>query len=659
MTETLLRAAIVNAALALLLAVPAALASRFLRRRPAVAHALWLLVLLKLVTPPMLEVPLFRAGEEPAAPSFPAQTAGLCCTREPDPGPRLEQAPSQPSLALRALPEVEPTTAPFDWRAPLLGAWLAGAAGVWWLALARLGRLERLLAQLPPANGDLQDRVRRLSDRLGLRRTPRLWLVPGVVPPLLVACGRAPRLLVPAGLWARLDDDQRDALLLHELAHLRRGDPLVRLLELAVVGLFWWYPLAWWAGRALRDAEELCCDAWVVWAAPGSAGAYAGALVETVGFLSGAKAALPLVASGAAPVRFLHRRLSMILRHPPSRRLSPVALVALVAGGLLVLPAVPGLARTEPAADGPAPTIQRLIADSPSCRGCHQPAKPASTSKDFRGDAKTPRPENLHQEIIAQLAELEAARARVAMSEKTLRVLIERFEKATGARPDAAKGSDKRLDDLEKKLEGILKELQQMRRERGPSRSALPATSGRDVVYLNRRSFQIPIRVSRERRDAVRQLMLIVSRDEGATWEVCKTAASDAKSFEFAAERDGRYQFRVEAVDAQGRVDRSGDRGASMIVHVDTVRPEVELTLQKRTGETVVTWRIIEENPDLKTMKLEYRLVGGGTWGPLPTGQRLSGVAAFHHAGEVAEVRMRVADLAGNSVEGKVGSPAP
>src|SRR5581483_8583913 len=174
---------------------------------------------------------------------------------------------------------------------------------------------------------------------LGLRRVPRLWLVPGVVPPLLVACGRAPRLLVPAGLWARLDDDQRDALLLHELAHLRRGDPLVRLLELAVVGLFWWYPLAWWAGRALRDAEELCCDAWVVWAAPGSAGAYAGALVETVGFLSGAKAALPLVASGAAPVRFLHRRLSMILRHPPSRRLSPGALVALIAGGLLVLPA--------------------------------------------------------------------------------------------------------------------------------------------------------------------------------------------------------------------------------------------------------------------------------------------------------------------------------
>ena len=57
MTQTLLQAGLVNAGLALVLAIPAALASRFLRRWPALAHGLWLLVLLKLITPPLLEVP--------------------------------------------------------------------------------------------------------------------------------------------------------------------------------------------------------------------------------------------------------------------------------------------------------------------------------------------------------------------------------------------------------------------------------------------------------------------------------------------------------------------------------------------------------------------------------------------------------------------------
>src|SRR5205085_2360482 len=80
-----------------------------------------------------------------------------------------------------------------------------------------------------------------------------------------------PRVLLPAALWARLSEAQRDALLLHELAHLRRGDHWVRRLELAVLGLYWWLPTVWWARREIQRAEEECCDAWVVWASPRSA----------------------------------------------------------------------------------------------------------------------------------------------------------------------------------------------------------------------------------------------------------------------------------------------------------------------------------------------------------------------------------------------------
>src|SRR5207248_9487495 len=130
------------------------------------------------------------------------------------------------------------------------------------------------------------ERGRRLAARLGLARCPDVALVPACISPLLWALGRVPRLLLPAELWQRLTPEQRDTLLAHELAHLRRGDPWVRRLELLALGLYWWHPVAWWARRELAAAGEECCDAWVVWALPEAAPAYAAALVETVAFLS-------------------------------------------------------------------------------------------------------------------------------------------------------------------------------------------------------------------------------------------------------------------------------------------------------------------------------------------------------------------------------------
>ena len=58
--------------------------------------------------------------------------------------------------------------------------------------------------------------------------------------------------------------EQRDAVLIHELAHLKRRDHWVRRLEAVVLGLDWWNPVAWWARREIEKAEEECCNAWIV-----------------------------------------------------------------------------------------------------------------------------------------------------------------------------------------------------------------------------------------------------------------------------------------------------------------------------------------------------------------------------------------------------------
>src|SRR5262249_39840269 len=159
------------------------------------------------------------------------------------------------------------------------------------------------------------------------------WLVPGVLSPMLWPIGRAPRLLFPAKLLDQLDGEQRTTLLVHELAHYRRRDHWVRLMEAVALGLYWWHPVAWWARHALREAEEECCDAWVVWALAGAHRAYATALLQTVAFFSRARCSLPAAASGIGQVRHLRRRLTMIMQRKTPRSLSRAGLLAVLGLG--------------------------------------------------------------------------------------------------------------------------------------------------------------------------------------------------------------------------------------------------------------------------------------------------------------------------------------
>ena len=144
-------------------------------------------------------------------------------------------------------------------------------------------------------------------------------------------------MLLPTGLFQRLPEEQQATLLLHELAHLKRGDHWVRLLEFLACGLYWWLPLVWYASRELREAEEQCCDAWVVSTLPESGRTYATALVETLDFLSEAPAAVPVLASGIGPVTDLKRRLIMIMRGTTPRSLTWCGCLAvLILGGVAI-----------------------------------------------------------------------------------------------------------------------------------------------------------------------------------------------------------------------------------------------------------------------------------------------------------------------------------
>jgi beta-lactamase regulating signal transducer with metallopeptidase domain len=362
--EEALRLLLTNAVLAGLIALAACAASR-LTKRQAVVHGLWLLALLKLVTPPLVELPLLpsradtgNATEQPSIVREAAPVAGRVAAAPPVERsarlvdlapPRTRRAVARDVLAADAPPVAPPHSAPRAWHLALPALLGLGALFVASLAAMRFVRFRRLASAAEPAPPELVARAAEIGAALGVRRAPALYLLPARVPPMLWPASPRPKLLLPRDLLPELGDDELDALLAHELAHVLRRDHWVRFLEIGATALFWWYPVAWWSRRALRRAEERCCDEWVLRALPDSARAYASGILKSLTFLAEAPVALPEAASGAGPIRDLESRLKEILMTSPRPRLSrPFRLVlgVLAVGALALFPtfAPPSLA---------------------------------------------------------------------------------------------------------------------------------------------------------------------------------------------------------------------------------------------------------------------------------------------------------------------------
>jgi beta-lactamase regulating signal transducer with metallopeptidase domain len=366
--DMLLRIGLTNAVLATFLALAVAGVARWWRR-PALVHALWLLVLLKLVTPPFVIVPI--AWPADAAPGPAAAEAPIIRTEVPEapqdgllsmepvdldtpqpppletkpPGALLQEDIGFPPPVEEAHP-APATIARLCWKPIVAALWLAGSLGWWMIAGLRVCRFLAYLRHANPAPEALQERVRRLAGRLGLKRVPIVRMVAGRATPMLWALGRSPSLIMPAALWERLTESQRDTLLVHELAHLRRGDHWMRRFELVVLGLYWWHPVAWWARNRMQEAEEECCDGWVLWTLPAAAEDYTAALVDTVAFLSLPHSGAPLGASGVGQVQSLRRRLIMVLNSTTRRHTPRSALWVVLCSGAVILPWFPIAAQT-------------------------------------------------------------------------------------------------------------------------------------------------------------------------------------------------------------------------------------------------------------------------------------------------------------------------
>jgi beta-lactamase regulating signal transducer with metallopeptidase domain/protocatechuate 3,4-dioxygenase beta subunit len=232
-------------------------------RRPESRYALYLAALLVMAGCPLATFWILGSGwtttpiTQEAASSFPQDSL-----------PPASAAAS--AAATTNLPATSPAPPPSEPGPTIWQSWLQSAQ--WWIVLGwaigvgLLGLrlllgwawLQRLKYRVEPVPQALREQAERLSQALHLR-LPRIQVCRHVSEAIALGLVR-PLILIPASWLTELPPDMLEAVLAHELAHLRRWDLWINLFQRLTEMLLFYHPAVWWLSRRLRIERELCCD---------------------------------------------------------------------------------------------------------------------------------------------------------------------------------------------------------------------------------------------------------------------------------------------------------------------------------------------------------------------------------------------------------------
>ncbi|MDX9971406.1 MAG: M56 family metallopeptidase [FCB group bacterium] len=247
-----------------LLIVLAAVASRTVLRKSSaqLRYGLWCVVLLRLMLPPTLDLPtsighwgtpvmqrhapVFVQGEgvQPAVSNFMRQPLG-----------GADQAPpAAPAVIDPAGPAFSITLS-----TAVVILWALATALLIALLLVRIARFHRVIRRAEPVPDALLQLVDRARAQMRIRRRVAALITESDLSPAVYGLFR-PRILLPRTVVDELDDEQLYAVIVHELAHVKRGDYWVNWIQLALGIVYFFHPLAWYANRRMRIEREQACD---------------------------------------------------------------------------------------------------------------------------------------------------------------------------------------------------------------------------------------------------------------------------------------------------------------------------------------------------------------------------------------------------------------
>jgi beta-lactamase regulating signal transducer with metallopeptidase domain len=240
--------------------------------------------------------------------------------------------------------------------------WLAGVAVFGLVHIAGILRLRILLRRATPLISPAwMARLQASLQALDWNRPAQLLLVPGIPGPAAMQWRKPLVLLPPAALdWPA---DRVQVVLLHELAHLVRGDPRRRWLERLACMVYWFNPCVWIINRMLQDTRELVCDAMVIDCGTPPA-RYAAHLLAIATEAPSLPAPEPALAMAPPRSRLGNRIRDLLAISGESRRKASVSLLA------MTVLSVAGIAFVAISVDFAAPdliddteTLLRLTAD--------------------------------------------------------------------------------------------------------------------------------------------------------------------------------------------------------------------------------------------------------------------------------------------------------
>ncbi len=238
-------------------------------RRARLAHLLWVGFFIKLITPPLLVLPV-----------IPVHSNG-------SPG--------------------------VDWWIGLGCVWLAGFAYYVARGMVRSVRFHLLLRRQGVDDPESTAFVTSLIGAKYHSQGPQVVRLPLRLSPMLFGFSLRPVIVYPEPLWAVLSESERHAFLAHETAHYCRRDHLVRWLEWLVGCIYWWFPGVHFAHHQLERHEEACCDAWAIARLDSTPRQYAEALLRVVDYLSEHSIGIPRFANGMRPTDSLEERIRMLM----------------------------------------------------------------------------------------------------------------------------------------------------------------------------------------------------------------------------------------------------------------------------------------------------------------------------------------------------------
>lgn len=335
----------------LLAATLAMLRGRAAKVRYAVAcFALMLMLFLPAVTAwqlsgSMQDVEVQEASVQPSA------TAELRANSEANKHAdgKAVVADAEQKLVAGRQPSVEGVRYLLPW---LTLIWIAGVSLLSARMLSGVIYARRLKGRgVRPAAGDWQERANELSRRLLVSQPVRILESTLVHVPTVIGWLR-PVILLPASAFTGLTPQQLEAILAHELAHVRRHDYLVNVIQIAVETLLFYHPAVWWVSRQVRQEREHACDDWAV-ALTGDTLTYARALTQMERLRGRATSSLALAADGGS----LRSRILRLVETPPrQRRASPLAALMFFAALLTGVACVRAVVLSEKQKDNTQPS---------------------------------------------------------------------------------------------------------------------------------------------------------------------------------------------------------------------------------------------------------------------------------------------------------------